>query len=138
MSIVELAEQFVRAELQGNDASHDFAHIERVRALAKSLAVEENANAQLIEIIELSALLHDIKVVVWLFRCLYDYGSHTYYSIRTGNTRVATLLVSRRLACFCNLSSIPRTKATRQTCSDFDISQSDLFSTSFLYIRLFM
>ena len=63
--IIAAATVFVQAELAGNDASHDFAHIARVAASALSLAREElpgdAATADLLEIVELSALLHDIK-----------------------------------------------------------------------------
>ena len=61
--IIAAATAFVQAELAGNDASHDFAHIARVAASALSLAREElpAASADLLEIIELAALLHDIK-----------------------------------------------------------------------------
>jgi uncharacterized protein len=61
--IIAAATAFVQAELAGNDASHDFAHIARVAASALSLAREElpDASADLLEVIELAALLHDIK-----------------------------------------------------------------------------
>ena len=38
--ILSLVELFVADELKANDASHDFAHIDRVRRLALSLALE--------------------------------------------------------------------------------------------------
>ena len=48
---------------EGHDAAHDFAHVERVRRLAASLAGEDEnllprADAWLAEV---AALLHDIK-----------------------------------------------------------------------------
>jgi uncharacterized protein len=57
---VRLASEFVRADLAGNDSSHDFFHIERVRKLALSLAQEEGKDLDL-EVVELAALLHDVK-----------------------------------------------------------------------------
>ena len=56
-------EDFVRAELSKNDASHDWHHIARVRALALSLAAEEGLSApdERLELVELAALLHDIS-----------------------------------------------------------------------------
>ncbi|CEO97218.1 HD/PDEase domain-containing protein [Plasmodiophora brassicae] len=58
-SIVAKAEQFVKDEMQGQDASHDFAHVERVRRLALELAEEEGVEAKLV--VELGALLHDVR-----------------------------------------------------------------------------
>jgi hypothetical protein len=51
--------EFVKAELAGNDASHDFRHIERVHALARTIAAEEGV-AQ--DVVEIGALLHDVQV----------------------------------------------------------------------------
>jgi len=49
----------VKDELKGNDGSHDFHHINRVRKLALSLAEEEHIENT--DVVELAALLHDIK-----------------------------------------------------------------------------
>ncbi|TYZ63317.1 hypothetical protein PybrP1_005949 [[Pythium] brassicae (nom. inval.)] len=51
---------FVRAQLQSNDASHDWRHIERVWTLARALAEEEKVDAETLEVVDLAALLHDI------------------------------------------------------------------------------
>lgn len=51
----------VQKTLGENDASHDFAHIERVRKVALRLAKDEGVeDAQMLHVIELGALLHDI------------------------------------------------------------------------------
>ena len=49
--------QFVQQELQNAEGGHDWFHIERVWKNAKLIAQAENVD---LEIIELSALLHDI------------------------------------------------------------------------------
>ncbi|KAI8467264.1 MAG: hypothetical protein J3K34DRAFT_431134 [Monoraphidium minutum] len=43
-TVVEQVEKHVRAALEGNDASHDWAHIERVRALALRIAADEKVD----------------------------------------------------------------------------------------------
>ena len=48
---------FVKQKLEGAEAGHDWFHIERVWKLSKKIAEKEGGN---LEIIELSALLHDI------------------------------------------------------------------------------
>ena len=60
--ICVLAEEYVRVALAGNDASHDWQHIARVRALALSLALEEglSADSAAREVVEVAALLHDV------------------------------------------------------------------------------
>eukprot|EP00026_Physarum_polycephalum_P015756 Phypoly_transcript_16516.p1 GENE.Phypoly_transcript_16516~~Phypoly_transcript_16516.p1 ORF type:complete len:222 (+),score=41.14 Phypoly_transcript_16516:193-858(+) len=58
-SIIEVTVDFVKKELEGNDASHDYWHIERVWKLAREIAKQENIED--IEVVELSALLHDIR-----------------------------------------------------------------------------
>ncbi|KAF3959265.1 hypothetical protein ACB098_03G100400 [Castanea mollissima] len=60
--IVKNAEKLVEMGMKGNDASHDEAHVWRVRDLALSLAREEGlaSNPESLEIVELAALLHDI------------------------------------------------------------------------------
>lgn len=55
---VVAAEAFVREHLAANDASHDYAHIERVRNTALRLAREEGVED--LEVVELAAVLHDI------------------------------------------------------------------------------
>jgi uncharacterized protein len=61
MSITERVSETVRAALQKVDASHDFAHIVRVRNMAMRLAPELGiTDATSLEVIELAALLHDI------------------------------------------------------------------------------
>ena len=60
-SLIEKTIAYVRLEMSGNDASHDWNHIDRVRKLAKFIAIHEGLNeSQQLEA-ELSALLHDIK-----------------------------------------------------------------------------
>lgn len=59
MTIIQNTIEFVKKELEGNDGSHDFWHIERVWKLAKEIAQQEHIEN--IEIVELSALLHDIR-----------------------------------------------------------------------------
>mmetsp|Transcript_6328 Transcript_6328/g.16285 ORF Transcript_6328/g.16285 Transcript_6328/m.16285 type:complete len:227 (-) Transcript_6328:193-873(-) len=60
---VQLAEDFVREEIRscGVDSSHDWWHISRVRTLALKLADEEQLPGESLEVVELAALLHDIK-----------------------------------------------------------------------------
>lgn len=48
---------FVKKELQGAEAGHDWYHIERVWKLAEHISKSENANK---EVVALAALLHDI------------------------------------------------------------------------------
>lgn len=61
-STVSRAEKLVQSAMKGNDASHDAAHVFRVRDLALSLAREESLSSSpdSMEIVELTALLHDI------------------------------------------------------------------------------
>ncbi len=49
--------QFVKEKLDGAEAGHDWFHIERVWKISKKIAEKEECN---IEVVELSALLHDI------------------------------------------------------------------------------
>ncbi|KMT02612.1 hypothetical protein BVRB_9g202960 [Beta vulgaris subsp. vulgaris] len=60
--IVKRAEKLVEDFMGGNDASHDVAHVFRVRDLALSLATEEglSSSPHSMFIVELAALLHDI------------------------------------------------------------------------------
>ncbi|XP_062090052.1 uncharacterized protein LOC133796517 [Humulus lupulus] len=59
---VRNAEKLVEKTMKGNDASHDAAHVWRVRDLALSLAQDEglSSNPHSMQIVELAALLHDI------------------------------------------------------------------------------
>lgn len=59
---IRKAEALVEKAMKGNDASHDAAHVWRVRDLALSLATEEglSTDPHSMEIVELAALLHDI------------------------------------------------------------------------------
>ncbi|KAE9450783.1 hypothetical protein C3L33_17318, partial [Rhododendron williamsianum] len=69
-STVSGAEKLVESAMKGNDASHDAAHVFRVRDLALSLAREEGLSSspdsmEIVRIyplhsVELAALLHDI------------------------------------------------------------------------------
>lgn len=54
---ITLAINFVKEKLEGAEAGHDWFHIERVWKLSKKIAEKEGGN---LEVIELSALLHDI------------------------------------------------------------------------------
>ena len=54
---ISLTIDFVKKTLEGAEAGHDWFHTERVWRLAKLIAKTENCNQ---EIVEISALLHDI------------------------------------------------------------------------------
>ena len=56
-NLIENTVEFVKEKLEGAEAGHDWFHIERVWKLAKKIAETENCNQ---EVVELSALLHDI------------------------------------------------------------------------------
>lgn len=56
-NIIQNTIQFVREKLEGAEAGHDWFHIERVWKLSKKIAQAEDCN---LEVVELSALLHDI------------------------------------------------------------------------------
>ncbi|PNH10726.1 hypothetical protein TSOC_002492 [Tetrabaena socialis] len=60
-AIIAAAEAFVRAELAAVDGSHDFAHIQRVRANAANLARIEGLSAEASAVVDLAALLHDVR-----------------------------------------------------------------------------
>ncbi|KAG2423711.1 hypothetical protein HXX76_015101 [Chlamydomonas incerta] len=60
-AVVAAAEAFVRKELAATDASHDFAHIQRVRANARNLAQLEGLTADAACLVDLAALLHDVR-----------------------------------------------------------------------------
>jgi uncharacterized protein len=56
-NIIQKTVDFVKEKLDGAEAGHDWFHIERVWKLSKKIAATENCN---MEVVELSALLHDI------------------------------------------------------------------------------
>lgn len=56
-NIIQNTIQFVKEKLEGAEAGHDWFHIERVWKLSKKIAQAEDCN---LEVVELSALLHDI------------------------------------------------------------------------------
>ena len=56
-NIIQKTVDFVKEKLDGAEAGHDWFHIERVWKLSKKIAATENCN---LEVVELSALLHDI------------------------------------------------------------------------------
>lgn len=56
-NLIENTIFFVKEKLEGAEAGHDWFHIERVWKLSKKIAETENCNQ---EVVELSALLHDI------------------------------------------------------------------------------
>ena len=56
-NLIENTIAFVKEKLEGAEAGHDWFHIERVWKLAKKIAQSETCN---LEVVELSALLHDI------------------------------------------------------------------------------
>ncbi len=57
MNIIEKTIAFVQEKLNGAEAGHDWFHVERVWKLSKKITKKEGGN---LEVIELSALLHDI------------------------------------------------------------------------------
>ena len=57
MSIIANTIQFVKHQLEGAEAGHDWFHIERVYRNALHIADQENCNR---EVVQLAALLHDI------------------------------------------------------------------------------
>src|SRR5438552_917733 len=59
--LIEKTVAFVKSEMATNDSSHDWYHIERVRHLAKTLALREGLDEKQQLTVELCALLHDIK-----------------------------------------------------------------------------
>lgn len=55
--LIEKTISFVKEKLHGAEAGHDWFHIERVLKLSRKIAETENCSQ---EVVELSALLHDI------------------------------------------------------------------------------
>ena len=59
--IITLTKAFVKTALEGKDGSHDFAHIERVWNLTKTIGQHtENLTDEDYLVCELAALLHDV------------------------------------------------------------------------------
>jgi len=56
-NLIDSTIEFVKEKLEGAEAGHDWFHIERVWKLSKKIAEKEDCN---VEVVELSALLHDI------------------------------------------------------------------------------
>lgn len=56
-NLIQNTVDFVKEKLEGAEAGHDWFHIERVWKLSKKIAENEKCN---LELVELSALLHDI------------------------------------------------------------------------------
>lgn len=56
-NLIQNTVEFVKEKLEGAEAGHDWFHIERVWKLSKKIAETESCNQ---EVVELSALLHDI------------------------------------------------------------------------------
>jgi len=56
-NIIKQTEEYVKNELFKEASGHDWYHTERVRNVAKKIAIHENAN---IFVVELASLLHDI------------------------------------------------------------------------------
>ncbi|MCE4957613.1 HD domain-containing protein [Macrococcoides caseolyticum] len=54
--IIKLTEAFVKTIHKGESSGHDFAHIERVRKMARIIGEKEHAD---LFIVEMAALLHD-------------------------------------------------------------------------------
>lgn len=73
--IVALTEEYVRNEMNELDGSHDFHHIQRVRAMALKIAqIEQGVD---LEIVQLAALLHDIDD--WKYR---KEGAKSQFKVR--------------------------------------------------------
>jgi hypothetical protein len=60
-ALITAVESSVRAALEGNDASHDWHHIARVRSTALAIAAGEGLDEAGTLAVELGALLHDIS-----------------------------------------------------------------------------
>ncbi|QBO57295.1 HD domain-containing protein [Chryseobacterium salivictor] len=56
-NLIQNTVAFVKEKLEGAEAGHDWFHIERVWKLSQKIAAAETCN---LEVVELSALLHDI------------------------------------------------------------------------------
>jgi uncharacterized protein len=71
MEIIDKAREYSKLYMSQYDSSHDFAHVERVVALAKRLVEMESKQVDVVAI-ELAALLHDVN-------------DHKYFSDRDEN-----------------------------------------------------
>ena len=58
--LISRIEEFVKQEMAGNDASHDWSHVQRVRKLALRIA-DCSPEVKDRELVELAALLHDVS-----------------------------------------------------------------------------
>jgi len=60
--VLQKTEEFVRDQMNisGNDSSHDWWHVHRVRNLALKLAQEEGIPSESLEMVQLAALMHDL------------------------------------------------------------------------------
>lgn len=56
-NLIQNTIDFVKKKLEGAEAGHDWFHMERVWKMSKKIAATETCN---LEVVELSALLHDI------------------------------------------------------------------------------
>lgn len=61
MALVDASEAWVRGELEGNDGSHDWHHVDRVRRVALRLGREEGLDEEALGRVEVAALLHDVR-----------------------------------------------------------------------------
>lgn len=100
--VIANTEKYVRGELQNRDASHDFQHIQRVRKLAVQLGKAEGLSEDRLLVVELAALLHDIKD--WKYaaggcRCAGKYlASDGSSGISNGNSSPTPLTPNCRVA----------------------------------------
>jgi len=61
-TLIRSTKKLVKEAMAGYDASHDWNHVKRVTSLAKNIAQAEGiTNKDQLEIIELGAILHDVK-----------------------------------------------------------------------------
>ena len=61
MELIDKTIAYVQSEMASNDSSHDWNHIDRVRKLARFIAIKEGLTELQQFEAELAALLHDIK-----------------------------------------------------------------------------
>lgn len=60
--LLAAAEDFVKEQMAGNDSSHDWWHVQRVRDTARRVCREEGLPAERWPIVDLAALMHDVQV----------------------------------------------------------------------------
>lgn len=61
-SIITVCEALLKNIMKSNDPSHDWLHVDRVKKLSKSIALQEQVNdATTLFVIEMGALLHDVN-----------------------------------------------------------------------------